>query len=64
MDETRDVSERGWSETLSPMSKDGSPVQDLSEETALPPPPHVTTPVGRSHTKRSLKYFLFLMEKP
>lgn len=55
MDETRDVSERGWSETLSPMSKDGSPVQDLSEETALPPPPHVTTPVGRSHTKRSLK---------
>lgn len=48
----RGTSEKGWSETLSPVSKDVSPVQDLSEETVPPPPPVVTTPVGRSHTKR------------
>ncbi|XP_046681612.1 JNK-interacting protein 3 isoform X6 [Homalodisca vitripennis] len=51
----RDISEKGWSETLSPVSKDASPVQDLSEETAPPPPPIVTTPVGRSHTKRETR---------
>ncbi|XP_054274802.1 JNK-interacting protein 3-like isoform X4 [Macrosteles quadrilineatus] len=48
------VSEKGWSETLSPVSKDGSPIQDLSED-APAPPPAVTTPVGRSHTKRETR---------
>lgn len=44
----REVSEKGWSETLSPGSKDATP--DTSEE--CPPPPSVTTPVGRSTTKK------------
>ncbi|KAL1130562.1 hypothetical protein AAG570_011808 [Ranatra chinensis] len=45
----RETSEKGWSETLSPGSKDASP--DSSEE-CPPPPPIVTTPVGRSTTKK------------
>ncbi|CAH1394744.1 unnamed protein product [Nezara viridula] len=44
----REISEKGWSETLSPGSKDATP--DTSEE--CPPPPSVTTPVGRSTTKK------------
>ncbi|XP_014241649.1 JNK-interacting protein 3 isoform X4 [Cimex lectularius] len=44
----REVSEKGWSEALSPGSKDPSP--DSSEE--CPPPPVITTPVGRSTTKK------------
>ncbi|KAK9499816.1 hypothetical protein O3M35_002785 [Rhynocoris fuscipes] len=45
----REVSEKGWSETLSPGSKDASP--DSSEE-CPPPPPVVTTPIGRTTTKK------------
>ncbi|XP_073975004.1 JNK-interacting protein syd isoform X5 [Rhodnius prolixus] len=45
----REVSEKGWSETLSPGSKDPSP--DSSEE-CPPPPPIVTTPLGRTTTKK------------
>uniref|UniRef100_A0A1B6E7J4 JNK-interacting protein 3 n=1 Tax=Clastoptera arizonana TaxID=38151 RepID=A0A1B6E7J4_9HEMI len=48
----KDVSEKGWSETISATSKDASPDQDLSEESALPPPAQMTTPSGRTHTKR------------
>uniref|UniRef100_A0A0A9WLN6 JNK-interacting protein 3 n=1 Tax=Lygus hesperus TaxID=30085 RepID=A0A0A9WLN6_LYGHE len=50
----REVSEKGWSETLSPNSKDVSP--DSSDD--CPPParnwasPPVTTPTGRSTTKK------------
>ena len=42
------MSEKGWSETLSPGSKDATP--DTSEE--CPAPPSVTTPLGRSTTKK------------
>ncbi|XP_075229988.1 JNK-interacting protein syd isoform X4 [Lycorma delicatula] len=51
----REPSEKGWSETLGTVSKDNSPDQDISEDSAPPappPPPIVTTPVGKSHTKR------------
>ncbi|XP_039287674.1 C-Jun-amino-terminal kinase-interacting protein 4 isoform X5 [Nilaparvata lugens] len=52
----REPSEKGWSETLGTVSKDNSPDQDISEDSSAPvgppPPPAVTTPVGKSHTKR------------
>lgn len=58
----REPSEKGWSETLGSVSKDNSPDQDISEDSAPapPPPPIVTTPVGKSHTKRYIFFILIL----